>query len=210
MQQSSEFERDGADVYVTSLFVLSSVETVRADTTPMLTTYIPLRSDDVVSYSTVDISLAQALLGGTVPIKGVLGDKLGNLKVKPGTETGSKLRLRSQGIPKVNKGSARGDHYVRFRVDMPRKLTASEKEMILEIADAESDRKGTVEGLDTYIAARDTEKLSDGGDGDGGDGGSDDGGGGILDSISSMFGGKDEKSEEKRDEDPKVEEEKKM
>ena len=151
-------------------------------------------------YSTVDISLSQALLGGTVPIKGVLGDKLGNLKVKPGTETGSKLRLRSRGIPKVNT-SARGDHFVRFRVQMPRDLTADEKEMILEIADGELSRKGTVEGLDAYIAARDTDSLSagegwsEGGDAGGVDGGS---GGGILDSITSMFGtgGSDEKSKD--------------
>jgi molecular chaperone DnaJ len=50
-------------------------------------------------YSTASISVAQALLGGTVPVKGIMSDM--NLKVRAGTASGKRSRLRGRGMPRV-------------------------------------------------------------------------------------------------------------
>lgn len=51
--------------------------------------------------STVTLSLAQAVLGGTVYVKGIRGDV--KLKVKPGTQSGHVARLPDRGMPKVSR-----------------------------------------------------------------------------------------------------------
>ncbi len=67
----------------------------------------------------------QAIFGDRIPVKTLDGQV--NLKVPPGSHSGSKLRLREKGFPQKNK--SRGDQYVRLVIDTPADL--SEKEMEL-------------------------------------------------------------------------------
>lgn len=59
----------------------------------------------------VPISLAEALLGGKVEVPTIGGERL-EVKIRPGTSSGSKLRLRGKGIRD-------GDQYLVFRVIVP-------------------------------------------------------------------------------------------
>jgi curved DNA-binding protein len=59
----------------------------------------------------VPISIAEAVLGGTVEVPTIAGERL-NVKVRSGTSSGSKLRLRGKGIRD-------GDQYLVFRVTVP-------------------------------------------------------------------------------------------
>ena len=75
------------------------------------------------------ISLTQAILGATIEIPTI--DKAVNVKVKPGTQSGSMLRLQGKGIP-YPQSSRKGDQYLQFVVTMPTKLSSKAKELIQE------------------------------------------------------------------------------
>ncbi len=85
-------------------------------------------------YSTVPISFAQATLGGDIRINTVDGDVI--YTVKPGTQTDTRVRLRSKGVPTLRNKQVRGDHYVTLVVQVPLKLTNEQKELLQKFDDA--------------------------------------------------------------------------
>lgn len=89
-------------------------------------------------YSTAPISFVQAALGGDVRISTVDGDVL--YTVKPGTQTDTKVRLKSKGVPTLRNKQVRGDHYVTLVVQVPTKLSSEQKDM-LEKFDAAMNNK---------------------------------------------------------------------
>ena len=89
-------------------------------------------------YSQVPISFTQAALGGDIRIATVDGDVI--YKVKPGTQTNTRVRLRGKGVPTLRNKDLRGDHYVTLLVQTPESLTA-EQRRILEEFDATLDTR---------------------------------------------------------------------
>ena len=61
-------------------------------------------------------------------------------KVKPGTQTNTRVRLRGKGVPTLRNKDLRGDHYVTLLVQTPESLTA-EQRRILEEFDATLDTR---------------------------------------------------------------------
>jgi molecular chaperone DnaJ len=90
--------------------------------------------DDVMSE--VSISYAQAVLGGEVEIDTLDDNCTGTviLELRPGTQPGDEVVRRGQGIPHVA-GGARGDHTIRFVVEVPRKLTSKAEKLLREFAE---------------------------------------------------------------------------
>lgn len=132
--------QDGAELRIpvdggTAAYVL-----VRVRPSPTFTR----NGDDV--YSTVSISLAQAVLGGSVRIPGLYGDI--NLKIRPGTAHGKQMRLPERGMP-VFQEARKGDHYVVVQVNIPSTLTSKQKELMRQWAQEEKDRQGTVNDADS-------------------------------------------------------------
>lgn len=87
-----------------------------------------LQRQDMNIYSTAQISYAQAALGGEIRINTVDGDVL--YEVKPGTQTGTRIRLKGKGVPSLRNKSIRGDHYVDLVVQTPTGLSAEAKEAL--------------------------------------------------------------------------------
>lgn len=81
-------------------------------------------------YVNADITFSQAALGSEIEVP-TLTDKL-KVKVKPGTQPNTLIRLRGQGIRDVN-GYGQGDMYIRLTVIVPTKLTAKQKETIRDL-----------------------------------------------------------------------------
>lgn len=79
-------------------------------------------------FSTVPISFATAALGGEIRIKTVDGEVL--YEVKPGTQTDTRVRLKGKGMPSVRYASVRGDHYVTLVVEVPQRMTESQKDAL--------------------------------------------------------------------------------
>ena len=86
------------------------------------------KRQDYDVYSTVPISFPQAALGDTIRIQTVDGQV--EYEVKPGTQTGTKVRLRGKGIPSLRNRNTRGDHYVTLVVQVPTTLNAEQREAL--------------------------------------------------------------------------------
>ena len=54
------------------------------------------------------------------------------IKIEPGTQSGTVVRLRGKGLPSVNSYGT-GDLYVKFIVLIPKKLTKNEKDLFESI-----------------------------------------------------------------------------
>ena len=81
-------------------------------------------------FSNVKISYPTAVLGGEIKVRTVDGEVL--YDVKPGTDSGSRVRLKGKGMPTVRNSAVRGDHYITLIVDIPKKLSAEQKDALLE------------------------------------------------------------------------------
>ena len=79
-------------------------------------------------YFTKVISMPDAVLGAEVEIPCI--DGAYKVKVEPGTQSGTVVRLRGKGLPTVNGYGGTGDLYVKFAVWIPKKLNRDEKEAI--------------------------------------------------------------------------------
>ncbi len=78
-----------------------------------------------------EISFSEAALGTKLLVPTVEGKTL-SVKIPPGTQPGSRIRVRGHGLPDM-KSQTRGDLYVRIRVTVPSKLTKSQKELIQQL-----------------------------------------------------------------------------
>ena len=78
----------------------------------------------------VDIDMYTALLGGEIIIQLSNGSKL-KLKIKPGTQPGTKVRLRGKGYSRGDGTS--GDLIITYNVKLPVHLSERQKELLREI-----------------------------------------------------------------------------
>ena len=85
---------------------------------------------DMNIFSKASISFAIAALGGEVRIKTVDGDIIYN--VAPGTQTGTRIRLKGKGVPSTRNKAVRGDHYVTLIVATPTGLSKEAKEALVK------------------------------------------------------------------------------
>ena len=83
-------------------------------------------------HCTVPINFAQATLGSKIRVRTVDGKKV-VLRIPPGTQAGTKFRIKGQG---VEKGDRRGDQFVRVQVTVPEKLDEREQKLMEEFAEA--------------------------------------------------------------------------
>lgn len=82
-------------------------------------------------YVDVNTDLYTALLGGDLLVNTLDGQV--KLKVKPGTQSGTKVRLKGKGFPVYKKEGQFGDLIVTYHVQLPTNLTEEQKEMFRKI-----------------------------------------------------------------------------
>lgn len=82
-------------------------------------------------HSELEIQLVQAVLGGEAVAETVHGKT--NIKIPAGTEDGKIFKLSGSGAPKLGGGS-QGDHFVKIKIIIPKKLSRKEKELYEELA----------------------------------------------------------------------------
>ena len=100
-------------------------------------------------YVRVPITYSQAVLGAEIEVPTVDG-KVAQ-KIPEGTQSGTKFRLRGQGIQYLN-GRGRGDQYVIVEVEIPKKLNRTQREALKAFEDSLRDenyekRKGFFKNL---------------------------------------------------------------
>ena len=98
---------------------------------------------------TVPVTYSQAVLGAEVVVPTIDGKV--QYTVPEGTQSGTTFRLRGKGIQYVN-GRGRGDQYVKVVVEIPKKLTKTQRDALKKFEDTLKDdnyeqRKGFFKSL---------------------------------------------------------------
>ncbi len=83
---------------------------------------------DLYRVETIDV--ADAVLGTSVAVPTLDGQM--SIKVPPGTQPDSMLRLRGKGLPRFGGGS-RGDLYVRVQIHIPERLSERQRHLFEEV-----------------------------------------------------------------------------
>jgi len=83
-------------------------------------------------YIHVEIELYTAVLGGEITIDTLSGKV--KLKVKPGTQNGSKVKLKGKGFPVYKADGQFGDLYITYTVKIPTNLTERQKSLFTELS----------------------------------------------------------------------------
>ena len=88
-----------------------------------------------------NISYPSAVLGGSFEIENIKKEKL-KVGVPEGSPHGTTVRLEGQGMPVLGRSGKRGDMKVILNIEVPRKLTSKQKELIKNLGE-------TFEGADS-------------------------------------------------------------
>jgi molecular chaperone DnaJ len=96
-------------------------------------------------YCVIPISFPQATLGAEFDIPGIDGPVA--IKIPEGTQSGKELRARGRGVPFLN-DKGRGDLVVKVDVQIPRKLSRAQRELVAKLAETMAvDNKPASPGL---------------------------------------------------------------
>ena len=82
-------------------------------------------------YVTVPLNMYTAILGGEQIVETM--DSKVKLKVSPGTQNNTKVRLKGKGFPIYKKEGQFGDLIVTYTIEIPTNLTDKQKELFREI-----------------------------------------------------------------------------
>lgn len=85
--------------------------------------------------SEISISMAKAALGGIEEVDTLEGKV--KLKIPEGTQPNALIRMKGKGVKHL-RGSGYGDHFVRVRVQIPKKLSNKQKELLNEFENSSS------------------------------------------------------------------------
>lgn len=108
------------------------------------------KRDGVNVHTDIPVTLAQAVLGGTVKVPTLSGAEV-EIKVPPGTQPEEKRVLRNQGVSAVGQPGTKGHHYIHFKVEIPTKLTPKQKELMEEWQKEEEQSGGIADKLKGYF-----------------------------------------------------------
>ena len=85
-------------------------------------------------YTTVEVPFETAVLGGETIVP-TLGGRV-SCKIKEGTQSGTKIRLKGKGIVSMKNPSQKGDEYAVIQIRVPKNLSADAKQKLQEYAKA--------------------------------------------------------------------------
>ncbi len=97
-----------------------------------VTPHPALRREGTELYHELRVSMAQAALGTRVKVPTVEGEE--DLEIKPGTQPGSEIRLRSRGVPHIRRPGTRGDLHVLVHVSVPTHLSKKQRQLLEQLA----------------------------------------------------------------------------
>jgi len=89
------------------------------------------KREDINVYCQVPLSFPRAVFGGEIEVPTLNGPA--KLKIPPGTQSGKSFHIKGKGIPRLG-SHHRGDQIVSVYIDVPKKLTPRQKELLEEFA----------------------------------------------------------------------------
>jgi molecular chaperone DnaJ len=118
--------------------------------------YLEIEAHEIFQREGLDISLHMpvpfptAALGGEIEVPALSGSTL-KVDLQPGTQNGTRYRLRGHGMPSV-RGGGFGDMYVIVQVSVPKQLTKRERELLEELSTLQGE---TVDGRSFFDRVKD-------------------------------------------------------
>ncbi len=85
-------------------------------------------------HAQINIPMVQATLGAQIEIDGILEDEKVPVRVGEGTQNDQVIRVKGYGLPRF-RSDKRGDMYVHVNVEIPKKLTKHQREIMQELAE---------------------------------------------------------------------------
>lgn len=83
-------------------------------------------------YRNIDLDVYTAVLGGEIEAETFEGKV--KIKVNPGTQNETKVKLKGKGFPVYKKDGEFGDLYITYKIKIPTDLTEKEKELFRQLA----------------------------------------------------------------------------
>jgi len=90
------------------------------------------------------ISFVQACLGGHVDVRTLNG--IVEMKIPKGSQPDAKLLLRGKGIPRLHGNGSRGNHIVHLKLEIPKKLSDRQEELLREYDEETRECGGGISG----------------------------------------------------------------
>lgn len=81
---------------------------------------------------TIELDLYTAVLGGEITVETF--DGKAKMKVKPETQNGTKVKLKSKGFPVYKKEGTYGDLFITYNIKIPTNLSVKEKDLFSQLA----------------------------------------------------------------------------
>lgn len=114
--------------------------------------YLHREGDDLHCKAT--LSITQAALGAEMSTCGLLEDN--EVTVRAGTQHGDTVRIKGRGMPRFGGKGNRGDLIVHLGIEVPKKLTKRQKELLAELStelgDTTRAEKGPLEKLRDWLS----------------------------------------------------------
>ena len=109
----------------------------------------------------VPVTFAQAALGADIEIPTLAGRE--TMTVKAGTQPGDVTRLKGRGMPDPRGGGRIGDLLVEIQVEIPRKLSSEQEDLLRQLADLDHKdvmphRKSFFEQVKQFFSGEDSEE----------------------------------------------------
>jgi len=107
-------------------------------------------------HTEAEISLTQAVLGGTVDVRTLKGEV--ELKIPKGCQPDAKLMLRGKGIRRMH-GNGKGNHIVHLKLVIPKKISPRQEELLREFDEETSTHGLGISGRIAKAAESAFEKM---------------------------------------------------
>lgn len=89
--------------------------------------------DGIDIYVEKSVSFSQAVLGATIEVPTIEGATK-RIKIPAGTQSNTKIRMKGYGVQNLKEGG-KGDQYVKISVNVPKKLTDKQSQLIRKLAE---------------------------------------------------------------------------
>lgn len=97
-----------------------------------ITNTTPFKRDKNDLHIEVSTDLYTAVLGGSITVPTF--DGKAKLKIKPGTQSGTRVKLKGKGFPVYKKEGTFGNLFVTYKIEIPKSLSEKEKQLFEELA----------------------------------------------------------------------------
>ncbi|MDX9815823.1 MAG: DnaJ C-terminal domain-containing protein [Smithellaceae bacterium] len=84
-------------------------------------------------YMEKTIKFTQVVLGTTIDVP-IIDGSVKRIKISPGTQNNTKIRMKGYGIPNF-KSSSKGDQYVKITIEVPKKLSDRQAKLVRQLAE---------------------------------------------------------------------------